>query len=126
MKRVYIAAALIILLMTFTFFVLWYLSDCGDQLIGKIDQTVASIEIDDWKAAELYMEDLKLSWEKANQLWKRFVRHSELDQISGSIARAKPFLYHRQTGDALAELYNARMLILEVYKSEIPSFQNVL
>jgi len=126
MKRVWIAAGLLLLVFVLTLCHSFYLTRFTDELTGLLEQAESCAERGDWDAAEQYNCQAHDRWEANDTYLHIFLRHTDTDAIYASFHEVEEFLQCQESGEYSAA--NARLVVLLDLLSEAEhlTLKNVL
>ncbi len=126
MKRLYIAAALLVLLLAASLANGWYAAKITGSMREQLDQAQALAEQDDWSRAEALTRQAYEDWQSRHFYFHTTMRHSDTDQILRTFRSVLEYLklqepdqYNAANADLMAQLE----LLAEM---EQPAIANVL
>ncbi len=126
MKRLYIAAALLLLLLAASLANGWYAAKITGSMREQLDQAQALAEQDDWSRAEALTRQAYEDWQSRHFYFHTTMRHSDTDQILRTFRSVLEYLklqepdqYNAANADLMAQLE----LLAEM---EQPAIANVL
>lgn len=126
MKRLYIAAALLLLLLVASLANGWYAAKITGSMREQLDQAQALAEQDDWSRAEALTRQAYEDWQSRHFYFHTTMRHSDTDQILRTFRSVLEYLklqepdqYNAANADLMAQLE----LLAEM---EQPAIANVL
>lgn len=64
-------------------------------------------------------------WIEKSHILCRIVRHDLIDQITIAVARFAPLAEHGEAGELSAEILRCKILLEEIWDSEIPFLRNI-
>jgi hypothetical protein len=126
MARVALAAALLVVMIGMSGWGLHTLEKNTDILLSEMeDLSVLAEEGDNKKTAEA-AAILIADWIKRHQTLCRIVRHTQLDQVTLAVARLEKLAEHGDIGELTAEIDRCRILLEDIYDSELPLPRNIV
>ena len=126
MKRLITSLVLIALILIAGLYSLYRVKNVRDEMILQIETVSTAVEEENLILIKSGVEKLCAYWKEQEGTLIHYVRHTQIDDITKSIARL-PAMAAYQTYDVLfAELNSIRWQIDHIWKSEIPSFDNIL
>ena len=64
-------------------------------------------------------------WMDKHHTLCRIVRHAQLDQITLAVARFEPLALYGERGELAAEITRCKLLLEDIWDSELPTFTNI-
>lgn len=126
MGRVALAALLLAVMVGMSGWGLHTLEINTDILLSEMeDLSVLAEEGDDKKTAEA-AAILSADWIERHHTLCRIVRHTQLDQITLAVARLEKLAKHGEIGELTAEIDRCRILLDDIYDSELPLLRNIV
>ena len=125
MKRLILAAALMFLLIGFNFFCLNLLHETKDDISKRLDFIEYSIKSDNFEETASECEKFEEYWLIKQHLLSRIVRRELLEQMACSVAKFAPLAEFEEYGELCSEINLCRIVIEEIYDSELPLFRNI-
>ena len=125
MKRVIFAGILMIILVGFNIFCLFEIRKAKDDISGRLDFIEYTLASGNSEETALECEKFTEYWIEKQHLLSRIVRHELLEQTTNSVAQLAPFAEYEEYGDLSAQISICRILIEEIYDSELPLFRNI-
>lgn len=126
MGRVALAALLLAVMVGMSGWGLHTLEINTDILLSEMeDLSVLAEEGDDKKTAEA-AAILSADWIERHHTLCRIVRHTQLDQITLAVARLEKLAKHGEIGELIAEIDRCRILLDDIYDSELPLLRNIV
>lgn len=126
MKRIVIALCIIAALTATTMYTTSLLNKTADELF----QSIKSIEdgMDDLPTAELesLSDQLLTQWLESERILSRFVRHTELDNITSELARLPALARYDNRALLAAGLHQVRIQLTDLLSFESPSFSDLV
>jgi len=126
MRRLWIAAALLAVLLGGSLANAWYAQSLTGEMTGQLRRAQSLTEGDDWPQAEAVTRQVYEDWQKHDFYFHTFMRHSDTDQILRAFRQVLEYLrlqepdqYNAANADLVAQLE----LLAEM---EQPAMANVL
>lgn len=128
MRRLYLSAALIVLLAVLSGLHVWHLDGFTAQLTGLLTQAQRHAEQEDWTGAALLTRQAKDRWVDHEGYLHVTLRHADIDAILITMDEALAFLDGSEKQPAEYAAVNARLLTqLELLvEAELPTLTNLL
>ena len=128
MKRLYISAALIILIGALSGVHIWLLGRFTGELAELLTQAQAQVELEDWEQAARLTRQAKERWTGHEGYLHTTLRHTDIDAVLISLDEALAFLEGEEKQSAEYAAVNARLLTqLELLvEAELPTLTNLL
>lgn len=127
MKRLWIAALIILMLAGLAGLHVSHLQTFTDELISQVKQAENSLDQKNWPAAKETVQAIYDQWEGQAFYLHTMLRHTEIDEIRTSIREVLAYLDSKEdTAEcraAAAKLINQLELLVE---AELPSIKNLL
>ena len=125
-KRLWIAAVILIIVPTLIFITHIYLHNATDSMNKIISSAQSAADAGDKKEAANQIAAFEKSWDSDKRIIGCFVRHSELDTVNQSTAKLMPYLEDENITDFTAECDNLKMQLHHIMETEKFSFDNLL
>lgn len=103
-----------------------FLTDCTDELMGKIETLATAVGEENWAETEKALAEVRRSWEEASPRLALFADHALLDEIMLTAARAEGYARYRESPELTAEIEALRTLVSHIPKREQLSLYNIL
>ncbi len=108
MKRVWIAAAILLAVLTGTLAHSFYISSFTRNMIVLLEQAEAHAEQEDWEAAARLTQDAHDRWQEKELYLHIALRHDETDVVYTGLREVEEFIQRREDGEYSAA--NARLI----------------
>ncbi len=126
MGRVALAAILLAVMVGMSGWGLHTLKTNKDILLSGMEElSVLAEEGDDEKTAYA-AAILAADWIERHHTLCRIVRHTQLDQVTLAVARLEKLALHGEIGELTAEIDRCRILLNDIYDSELPLLRNIV
>ena len=106
MKRIWIAIALLLVILAGTLFHSFYINRLIGEISVLLEQAEAQAEQGEWAAAEESTQLASHRWEAGDAYLHVMLRHGETDQIHIGFRRVAEFIRGQETGEYYAALKN--------------------
>lgn len=128
MKRLWIAAALILVLAALAGCHVLYLEHFTGELTGLLDQAQERVEADDWDQAEDLTRQALDLWSEHEFYLHSAMRHNDIDAVLVAFHEVLAFLEGQERQPAEYAAANRRLTVqIELLlESELPTLQNLL
>ena len=126
MKRVVAAIVIMaIMLGSGTGILLWLHNGIYDLLddIALAEQQVLE---GDYETAFTTLDQAREDWREDEIYFSRLLRHRELDTVTVSLEALPSYLQYRDYASFFASTSQAKRMILHIWESELPSWNNLL
>lgn len=111
MKRLYIAAALLILLLGASLTNGWYAQNITGEMCKELRQAQLLAEVEDWSQAESITRQVYEDWQGRHFYFHTLMRHSDTDQVLRAFRQVLEYLrlqepdqYNAANADLMAQL----------------------
>ncbi len=111
MKRLYIAAALLILLLGASLANGWYARKVTGEMCKELRQAQLLAEVEDWSQAESITRQVYEDWQGRHFYFHTLMRHSDTDQVLRAFRQVLEYLrlqepdqYNAANADLMAQL----------------------
>lgn len=111
MKRLYIAAALLILLLGASLTNGWYARKVTGEMCKELRQVQLLAEVEDWSQAESITRQVYEDWQGRHFYFHTLMRHSDTDQVLRAFRQVLEYLrlqepdqYNAANADLMAQL----------------------
>ncbi|HNW04836.1 MAG TPA: DUF4363 family protein [Oscillospiraceae bacterium] len=126
MGRVALATILLAVMVGMSGWGLHTLETNKDILLAEMEELSAMAEEGDLQrtaeAAALLADD----WIERHHTLCRIVRHTQLDQVTLAVARLEKLAEYGEIGELSAEIDRCRILLSDIYDSELPLLRNIV
>ncbi len=128
MKRLYISAALIILIGALSGVHIWLLGRFTGELAELLTQAQAQVELEDWEQAARLTRQAKERWVDHEGYLHITLRHGDMDAVLISMDEALAFLEGGERQPSEYAAVNARLLtqLALLVEAELPTLSNLL
>ncbi len=127
MRRLWVAAALILVLVALSSVHVIALGQITNQTTEHLEQARQALIQEDWEEAGILIEDAYHNWEQQDFYLHTTLRHTDIDTVRASFHEARAYLSAREDASecaaVCARLVNQLELILE---GELPTLKNLL
>ena len=111
MKRLYIAAALLLLLLGASLTNGWYAQNITGEMCKELRQAQLLAEVEDWSQAESITRQVYEDWQGRHFYFHTLMRHSDTDQVLRAFRQVLEYLrlqepdqYNAANADLMAQL----------------------
>ncbi len=125
MKRMWLAVGLIAAVVLISAGALFLLTGIKNDFDSKFDSLYLLVESGDSAAAASAARELTEYWMERHHTLCRIVRHGQLDQITLAVARFEPLAVYGERGELAAEITRCKLLLEDIWDSELPTLTNI-
>ncbi len=125
MKRVKIAAGLILLIFVYSLSSLFILDNCNDKLKSRVEKIQQTYESGDVQGALELSNELNDFWHTYERRVTMIVHDDALANLNISIAKITPFISN-ENAELIAEIQSVYHQIDQIYEEEFPTWYNIL
>ncbi len=125
MKRVVFAAILLASLIWFNVFCLETIAEIKNEMTGRLDFLDYTVKNGSTEETASECEKLTEFWLGKHHVLCRIVRHELLDQTTMAVSRFSSLAEYEEFGELSAEISRCRLLIEEIWDSEVPLLRNI-
>ena len=125
MKRMWLALGLIVAVAAVSSGALFLLTGIKNDFDARFDNLYHLVEENDPEAAAEAAKQLTDYWMAKHHMLCRIVRHTQLDQITLAVARFEPLALYGERGELAAEITRCKLLLEDIWDSELPTFTNI-
>ena len=100
-----------------------YFKSVKDEMDSLIEQALAEEDIQ--KAAQI-VERLDQRWQKSFDIFVVYIKHNDLDSVSGLLSGLAPLLEHGDTANYKNKLIQIKDMLDHILRREIPYVNSVL
>lgn len=111
MKRLYIAAGLLLLLLAASLTNAWYAQNITEDMGEQLRQAQTMAEREDWSGAEALTRQTYEEWQERHFYFHTLMRHSDTDQVLRAFRQVLEYLrlrepdqYNAANADLIAQL----------------------
>ncbi len=125
MKRFVFASALFAGLICFNIFCLCVVSEIKSEATGKLDLLYASVLEENFEKTLSECEKFTGYWLSEHHVLSQIVRHDLLDKTTVAVSGLVPLAQFHEYGELASEINRCKILIEEIWDSEIPYLRNI-
>lgn len=125
MKTIWIAVALLAVVLGGSIGLHFYSSMLYNELQESLGRIEKAVEKEDWDAARAESEKLEKHWAKTDAAWTPVMDHRQVDRLDESLTRVFKLIEQRNKEDLQVELAVARRLAKRVKDTETPGLRNI-
>lgn len=125
MKRMWLALGLIAAVVGISSGALILLTGIKSDFDARFEELYELVESGDNAAAAAKAKELTDYWMDKHHTLCRIVRHAQLDQITLAVARFEPLALYGERGELAAEITRCKLLLEDIWDSELPTFTNI-
>ncbi len=128
LQKLYVPLALLILLLfllSLGWGIIKFLEKSADTLLQSTQKVESLITSRKWQEAEKTFQQTKQEWARIRQYWPLLIHHQEMDRIEECIAKIKSYLHHKDSNNALAEIYVLISYIQHIPENKTLNLQNI-
>ncbi|MBR3609952.1 MAG: DUF4363 family protein [Oscillospiraceae bacterium] len=126
MKRVVFAGVLLVFLIGFNLFCLKTVTEIKEGVFERIDFLKYTIKTEDSEKIASECEKFTEYWLSRQHILCRIVRHELLDETAIAVSRFSSLAQYGEYGELSAEADRCRILMEEIWDSELPLLRNIL
>lgn len=128
MKRIFVAAALLLVMAALAAWHVFYLSQFTGELTHLLDQAGQQVEQERWSQAEALTRQALEIWEGKAAYLHTTMRHADIDAIQIAFQEVLAYLEGRERQPAEYAAANARLVtqLSLLLEAEQPSLKNLL
>lgn len=126
MKRVVFAGVLLVFLIGFNLFCLKTVTEIKNCVFERIDFLKYTIKTEDSEKIASECEKFTEYWLSRQHILCRIVRHELLDETAIAVSRFSSLAQYGEYGELSAEADRCRILMEEIWDSELPLLRNIL
>ncbi len=121
----WLALGLIVAVIVVSSGALFLLTGIKNDFDARFDSLYRLVEENDSEAAAEAARQLTDYWMEKHHTLCRIVRHTQLDQITLAVARFEPLALYGERGELAAEITRCKLLLEDIWDSELPTFMNI-
>ncbi len=126
MKRMWVAAAIMIVILSCGCLVLWHIDYVATEMDRSLELLSQAIEQKKTDQVQYLADSFEREWEHNSKYMVFYIHHNQLDDITGSVARFSAYARHEdELGELSAEVESVRGMIWNLRESEMPVFHNI-
>ena len=125
MRRIKIAAGLIVFIFIYSVCSLFILDDQNDKLKARIERIQETYESGDVQGALELSNELNVFWHDYERKVTMIVHDDALANLNISIAKITPFIAN-ENDELIAEIQSVYHQIDQIYEEEFPTWYNIL
>lgn len=126
MKRLYIAIALMAVILAIAGYSMWSIRQIEQELLGSLNQIKQTSQTGDLPATLQLSEDFTSRWTVLKKKLTRFVRHNQLDEITGLADQLYSYAQYGDKANLHACLDRIAGCVEEIWHNELPYLYNIL
>lgn len=125
MKTIWIATALLLIVLAGAFSLYFYTTALYDQLQESLHRIHHAAEKEDWTEAQRESGQLKEIWARTDASWTPIMDHRQVDHLDESLTRVLKLAELRNREELLVELAVAMRQAKRVKDTEVPTIRNI-
>lgn len=125
MRRVKIAACLLVIIVIYSVTSLFILRFYNGQLRGRLESIQAAYESGDKSKALDLSYELNSYWHEYEKAVTMLVHDDSLEDVNSSVARITPFISN-DNSELMAEMQSIYNRLDQIYEEESPMWYNIL
>ncbi len=125
MKRVILAAGLMVFVIGFNTFALCYITDAKNEITEKLDELYATAAEGNSEITAKKAEEFTEYWLHKHHSLCRIIRHDAIDQITIGVSRFAPLAEYGDIGELSSEILRCKILTEQIWDSEMPFLRNI-
>lgn len=126
MKRVIIVCVLLAFCTGVSVYTYCHVGDVNDRIMRGVNGALGAIAEADEENLRVYVDDLSAFWDEEEDRLIHLIRHSQIDDITKSIARLQALAAGEDYSELAAELMSIRWQMDHISRSERMIFPNLL
>ena len=126
MKRLWTAAAILVLLLAASLANAWYARHITGQVAGRLEQAQLLAQADNWEEAERLTRRAWSEWQGVRGYTYAVLRHTELDQIARDFRQVLQYAELRELDQYAAVNADLALQLTLLGEMEQPSLSNIL
>ncbi len=126
MKRMYVAAALLLIVIGLCIAEYVSVSRCTDEYIERIEQIERMVETGNTQKAAFSARETEKSWEETVSVIDMLLFHDYVDEIGKNMSQLESFIVHGENADLIATCESTKEQLLSLKESELPNAKNII
>jgi hypothetical protein len=126
LKRLYISIALMALVLTVAGYAMWNIYHIKQELLDSLEQIQQVSQLDDQTATLQLTMDFTKRWAELKKNLTRFVRHNQLEEITGLVEQLNAFAQYDDKSNLHACLDRIAGCLEDIWHNELPYLHNIL
>lgn len=126
MKRIVISAVLLAFCIAVSVYTAYYVNNVNELVRAKVEDSLTAIADADEERLHTCIRELSAFWDEREDTLLHYVRHSQIDDITKSVARLEALTAGGDYSELTAELASIRWQMDHINRSERMVFQNLL
>lgn len=126
MKRLWAAAAILVILLILCWMGIRTTLDLSNELGTTLQEARAAAEEEDFERALELSEKAEDSWKHSHKIMSTYVPHTRLEAIDLSLASLSPLIQHGAVDEFSSECARAAAQIASLEDAEMPNLENIL
>lgn len=126
MKRLYISIALMAAILAIAGHAMYSICQMEQELLGDLAQIKQTAQAGDLAATIALSDSFTERWVSTKKQLSRFVRHNQLDEITGLSDQLHAFAQYEDTANLHACIDRIAGCVEEIWHNEIPYISNIL
>lgn len=125
MKRLITAIIIISVLITSSILILVTIYNSKIEITTMVNDIITATENGDYNDAYSKSVYLNEHWDFVESKLVRYIRHGQLDIVTYAIAKLPYLLKYEEYGEFLSELDQIKVALEHIWKSEVPTLNNI-
>ncbi|HHY52313.1 MAG TPA: DUF4363 family protein [Clostridiales bacterium] len=126
MKRFYICLAVIAIIVGVCIFSMHKVAEMRERVEAYANAVFTAVEEEDQEKILASVRELADYWEEEHQVIIRYIRHSQVEDISLGISKLEPLARYQAYPDLVTELNSIVWQVEQIWDSERFDLRNVL
>lgn len=125
MKTIWIAAALLVLVLVGSTALFIYSSVLYHALQEGMERLERAVTEEDWEKARRELSRVEEIWNRTDSSWTPVMDHRQVDRLDESMTRIFHLVKQRSRDELLVEIAVARRLAKRIKDTEVPGIRNI-
>ncbi len=125
MKRLWISIALFAAVVATSCVCLFYLTNLKNDFSKDFDELYELNAAGDNEKTAAAAKELTEKWMDKLHVFCRIVRHTQLDHVTLAVAKFESLAKYGENGELAAEIDRCKILLEDIWDSELPLFRNI-
>ncbi len=126
MRGVYIASALMAVLIALMIFTGFMLENAGEKLCLRLDEVCEDVINENWDEAETNIKVLKEEWKKNEKWITMLVNHNETEEVVQNLYALEQYIIYKEIPELMATAKSLQKLFEHIPGKERPTLENII
>lgn len=125
MSRLITIISILAVMLAISITSIWYTGIVKDELTALANEAIINCDKEDYDSLSANTNKLFDSWKSKQLILSLYIRHNDLESISGLLVSIESHVKNKAYQSADVELSRLKFTLNHIYEKEIPSIDNM-